>query len=90
MNPIDLLPFVAIALVFYFLVIKPQSDERNAHKALLASLAKDDAVVTSGGFHGKVVSVEEQTVVLEVSDRSKITIDKNAVARRADQPAPDR
>jgi len=89
-NPFDLIPFVAIALVFYFLVIKPQSDERNAHEALLSSLAKDDEVVTTGGIHGKVVVVGDATVVLEISDKTKITIDKNVVARRADQPVPEK
>ncbi len=90
MNPFDLIPFVAIALVFYFLVIKPQSDERNTHEALLASLAKDDNVVTTGGIHAKVVVVGDVTVVLEISDRTKITVDKSVVARRADQPAPEK
>ena len=87
MSPIDFLPIVAILGVFYFLVLKPQNDERNAHEALLTALAKDDEVVTSGGIHGRVVVVGDTTIVLEITDKTKITIDKNVVARRAVEPA---
>lgn len=80
--------FVAIGAIMYFLVIRPQQQERKAHEELLASLSKDMEIVTSGGVHGRVVSVGESTLVIEVAPKTKMTIDKVAVARRADQPAP--
>lgn len=79
---IDVIPFVLIAAVVYFLILKPQIDERRQHEALVNSLARDDRVVTSAGIHGKVVEVGEKTVVLELGEKSRVTFDKNAVVRR--------
>lgn len=79
---IDVIPFLLIAAVVYFLIVKPQVDERRQHEALVNSLARDDRVVTSAGIHGKVVEVGEKTVVLELGEKSRVTFDKNAVVRR--------
>lgn len=77
-------PMLAVLALMYFMLIKPQMDERKAHEALVASLAKDDWVVTQAGMHGRIVSVADETIVLEIDDRTKITLDKTFVARRLD------
>ncbi|HHO51584.1 MAG TPA: preprotein translocase subunit YajC [Deltaproteobacteria bacterium] len=87
MNPVDLLPILLIFGVMYFLIVRPQIKERQEHDKLLESLTRDDAVVTSAGIHGKVVSVSDATVVLDIGDKTRITIDKNSVARRQGEPA---
>ena len=87
MDLINLAFFVAIGAVIWFLILKPEMDKRKAHDKLLGSLAKDDAVVTNSGMHGKVVKVADDTVVLEISDKTKVTIDKMAIARRQGEPA---
>lgn len=84
---IDVIPFLLIALVVYFLVLKPQIDERRQHEALVNSLARDDRVVTSSGIHGRVVEVGEKTVVLELGERTRVTFDKQAVLRREGETA---
>ncbi|MFT4628285.1 MAG: preprotein translocase subunit YajC [Myxococcota bacterium] len=80
----SLIPFLLIGGVFYFLIIRPQMQERQEHDDLLKGLAKDDQVVMANGLHGRIVRVEESTVVLEVADRTRVTFDKAAVQRRAD------
>lgn len=75
-------PVILILLAMWFLLIKPQNDERAAHEALLASLSKDDHVVTSSGIHGWIVSVDDEQVVLEIAKNTQIVIDKPNVARR--------
>jgi preprotein translocase subunit YajC len=84
-----LILFGAIGAIMYFLVIRPQQQERKAQEALLSALAKDMKVVTSGGIHGKVVSVGSDTVVLDLGNKARVTMDKSAVARRANPPADD-
>ncbi|MCB9676790.1 MAG: preprotein translocase subunit YajC [Alphaproteobacteria bacterium] len=77
--------FIPILLIFglmYFLIILPQNRERAAHEALLASLTKDDRVVTQGGLFGKIVSVAAETVVLEIAEKTRVTLEKKFVARR--------
>ena len=81
-SPIDLLPLLLIFGVFYFLVLRPQVRERQEHDKLVSSLAKDDEVVTASGLHGRIVSVDADTVLLEIADRTRVVIDKGTVARR--------
>lgn len=83
----QLMPFFIILGVFYLLVWKPQLDEQKKHEALVASLAKDDAVVLESGVHGRVHNVAESSIELEISKGVRITVDKTKVARRADAPA---
>ncbi len=87
MNPVDLIPLLGIFAVMYFLILRPQMKERQEHEKLLEALARDDMVVTASGIHGKVVSVNDATVVLDLGDKNKITIDKTSVARRQGEPA---
>lgn len=84
MNPVDFLPLVAIMGIIYFLMIRPAQQERQAHETLIAGLSVDDWVVTQGGLWGRVTKVDATTLVLEVSDKSRVTFDKAAVARKVD------
>lgn len=72
--------FVAIFLIFYFLIIRPQQKRAKEHQKLLASLKKGDKVITSSGIHGKVVGLDDRTVLLEVDDGVKIKFEKAAIA----------
>jgi preprotein translocase subunit YajC len=76
-----ILPFAAIFLIFYFLVLRPQSKKRKDTKVYLESLKKGDKVVTIGGVHGVITAIREDasTVTLKVDDDTKIEIDKAAV-----------
>ena len=73
--------WVGIIGVFYFFMIRPQQKKQKDQKALLGNLKKGDGVVTIGGIHAKVYTVEETTVTLEIDKGVKLTIDKSAVAR---------
>ncbi len=75
--------FAAIAAIMYVFIYLPQRREQKQHQSLVDSLAKDDPIVISGGIHGKVVTVAETTVVVEIADRTRITVDKSAIARKA-------
>jgi len=85
-NPIDIVMLLALGAVLYFLILRPQAQERAAREDLLKKLAKDDHVVTDSGVHGKVVEVSDDLVVLEVASKTRITFDKAAVSRRQGEP----
>jgi preprotein translocase subunit YajC len=78
----NIAPIAAMIAIFYFLLIRPQQAERKAHENLLASLKKGDPVVTASGLHGKVHEVKGDTVVLEVADKVRLTVDRVAVKRK--------
>lgn len=79
---INLLPLVAILGIIYFLIIRPQQTEQAAKEAMVASLVKDDQVITGSGIHGKVVEVAEGTILLEIADKVRIQLEKSAVVRK--------
>jgi len=71
---------VAIFLIFYFLIIRPQQKRAKEHQKLIESLKKGDKVITSSGIHGKVVGLDDKTVLIEVDDGVKIKFEKAAIA----------
>lgn len=76
----NLVPFVLMFVIFYFLLIAPQRKKAKAHTAMLESLKAGDRVVTNGGIYGTVVGVDDQKVQLRVADQVKIDIAKHAIA----------
>lgn len=77
---INLMPIILIFIVFYFLLIKPQRKAQNEHKKMLASLKKNDEVITAGGIHGTIVNVKEHTVTLKVDDNVKVEVQKSGIS----------
>ncbi len=61
-------------------MIRPQSKKQKEMQKLLDSLEKGDKVVTIGGIHGKISSVKEKSVVLEIDDNVKVEFNKTAIA----------
>ena len=79
---ISFAPIVVVIFVFYFMLIRPQQKKDKEDRAMRENLEIGDEIVTMGGIIGLVVSVKEDTVVIETgSDRSKIRIIKSAVAQ---------
>ncbi len=72
--------FGLVILIFYFLIIRPQSKKQKNAKKMLSALQKGNKVVTIGGIHGTVVAVKEQTTVVKVDDNTKIEFTKSAIA----------
>lgn len=66
-------------LVFYFLLIRPQSKRRKEHAALVSSLSTGDEVVTMGGLLGKITKVEDDYVRLQVAKNVEFRLQKHAV-----------
>ncbi len=81
---INLAPILVVILIFYFLVIAPANRQRKQTQAMLAALKKGDKVITSGGIHGQVQSVEEDLVHLRIADNVKIKLSRSAVAAVVD------
>ena len=76
----QMIPFIVIGFIFYFLVFKPEKQKQKEKKEQLANLKKNDQVVTAGGMHGTIVNIKTDTVILRVDDNVKIEVDKEAIA----------
>jgi preprotein translocase subunit YajC len=79
---VSLFPFLLIAVVFYFLIVRPQRTRAKQQRALVDSLGSGDRIVTIGGLHGTVQSVDGDTMQLELAPNVVVTFAKQAVARR--------
>jgi preprotein translocase subunit YajC len=76
----DIFIIVAFALVFYFIVWRPQSKRTKEHRELVASLAKGDEVITNGGIIGKVTKVQDDFLMLEAAENVELKLQKGAVS----------
>ena len=74
-----LFPIVLI-VVFYFLLIRPQTKRAKEHKQMVEALKKGDEVVTGGGLLGRITEVGDNFIMLEVADGIQLKVQKQAVA----------
>ncbi|MTW20761.1 preprotein translocase subunit YajC [Allochromatium palmeri] len=74
-----LLPLVLFAVVFYFLLIRPQAKRQKEHRKMVESLAKGDEIITMGGMAGRIADIGENFALVEVADGMKVKIRRAAV-----------
>jgi len=82
-NPIT--PFIfmaAIFAVFYFLLIRPQKKKEKDRKTMIEELKKGDNIVTVGGLYGKVMQVDDMSILAQVDEGTKVRIDKSAISSK--------
>lgn len=75
----SLLPFLLIIVVFYFLILRPQQKRQKERQKLLEGVKKGDKVITSGGIYGTVEGIEDNTVLVKISDNVKVKMEKAAI-----------
>lgn len=66
-------------VIFYFLLIRPQSKRAKAQRELLANLGKGEEVMTSGGMMGKIIEIDQSIVSLEIANGVVIKVQKSAI-----------
>lgn len=74
-----LLPLVLFAVVFYFLLIRPQAKRQKEHRKMVESLAKGDEIITMGGMAGRIAEIGENFALVEIADGIKVKIRRTAV-----------
>ncbi|MGE0045088.1 MAG: preprotein translocase subunit YajC [Hyphomonadaceae bacterium] len=86
----QLAPLLLILVIFYFLLIRPQQRRMKAHQEMIGNLKKNDVVVTSGGLIGKVRSVADDEVRLELAPNVEVRVVRGTIAevRAKTDPAP--
>ena len=79
--------FGAIILIFYFLLIRPQSKARKRHAEILAQLKKGDDITTAGGIIGKVKDVKDDRITIE-SGGSTLIVERARIVRVGEAVSP--
>ena len=80
---------LAIIVVFYFFMIRPQTKKQKEIQKQRESMKKDDKVITAGGIYGKIKEVQENAFLIEVAKEVTIKVDKGSVYASADDAQQD-
>jgi preprotein translocase subunit YajC len=76
---VQFLPLVALLVLFYFLLIRPQQRRLKQHQAMIGSVKRGDSVVLSNGMIGKVVRVEDAEVQVEIAPNTNVRVVKSMI-----------
>jgi len=76
----SLIPLIIIFVVFYFLLIRPQTKRAKEHKQMVDSLAKGDEIITQGGLLGKITQLGDNYVIIEIATQIEVKIQRQAIA----------
>jgi len=75
------LPLLAILVIFWIFMIRPQAKRQKELRKFRESLQKGDKVITTGGIYGRVVSISDNLIVIQVDENTKLTVDKASVLK---------
>ena len=78
---VQLAPFALILVVFYFLLIRPQQQKAKETQRMLDALKVGDAVVTTGGLHGRIVRLNDSEVTIEAATKVQLRFERSAVSQ---------
>jgi preprotein translocase subunit YajC len=76
---VQLLPFALVLGIFYFVILLPMKRKQQKVQAFLAALKVGDRVVTSGGMYGTITRLNDQSVQVQIADKVRVEISRNAV-----------
>lgn len=77
----NVLPFIVVVGVFYFLMIVPEKKRKKTYQTMIEGLRVHDEIVTRGGIVGKITHIDDKYVTIETSNaKTKIKFDKSGIA----------
>ncbi|HEY4071376.1 MAG TPA: preprotein translocase subunit YajC [Sphingomicrobium sp.] len=76
-----ILPWLAIFVIFYFLMIRPQQQRVKQHQAAIAAVKKGDDVITGGGIRGRVTRVTDDEAEVEIAQGVKVRVVKSTISQ---------
>lgn len=83
-----ILPLIVMFVLFYFLLIRPQQKRQKNVQSMQSSLKKGDKIITIGGLHGIIDSIDENKAVIKCGDGSRLTYERPAI-REVVEAAPE-
>jgi len=73
--------------IFYFLLLRPEQKRRREHDQLIAGLKRNDQIVMTSGIHGRVASLGEKVVTVEIAPKVQVQADRSAIQSVLKGPA---
>ena len=79
-NPlVQFIPFALVLAIFYFVILLPMKRKQQKVQEFLGALKENDRVVTSGGIYGTITRVGEQSIQIQIADKVRIEVSRNAI-----------
>lgn len=76
-----------MVVIFYVLLIRPQQKRVKEHQALVDGLQREDEVVLQSGLHGRIKTMTEQILTIEIADGVRVKVERQSVARKKSSEA---
>ena len=83
---LQFVPFVLVLAIFYFIILLPMKKKQQKVQAFLDNLKVNDRVITTGGIYGQITRLGEQSVQLQVADKTRIEVSRAAIGGYQGQP----
>jgi preprotein translocase subunit YajC len=77
---LDFLFPVTLLVIFYFLLVRPQSKRAKAHRAMQSELAKGDEIVTDGGLMGKIMDIGDHAILVQLTDTLEVKVRRESIS----------
>lgn len=79
-NPlVQFIPFAIVLGIFYFIILRPMRQKQMKVETFLQALKVGDQVVTSGGIHGRITRLSDQSVQVEIAERVRVEMSRAAI-----------
>jgi preprotein translocase subunit YajC len=75
-----MMPIALMFIVLYFLLIRPQQKRTRDHEAMIETLKRNDEIVTSGGLYGRIQSIADKVLVVEIAPNVRVRVDRAQIA----------
>ncbi|ADR33182.1 protein translocase subunit yajC [Sulfuricurvum kujiense DSM 16994] len=83
----QILPFVFLIAIMYFVIIRPQNQQAKKHKEMIEALTKGDKIITTGGLIVEIKKVEDKFFMIKMNNETEARLVKDAVARKYEDEA---
>ncbi len=77
---LQLVPFALVLAIFYFIILLPMKRKQQKAQAFLDNLKVGDRVITTGGIHGQITRLGEQTLQVQIADKVRVDVSRGAIA----------
>jgi len=83
---LQLVPFVLVLAIFYFIILLPMKRKQQKVQQFLAGLKVGDRIITTGGIHGQITKLAEESVQVQIADKVRIDVARAAIGGYQGQP----
>jgi preprotein translocase subunit YajC len=80
-------PFLAVGVIIYLLIFRPQQRQMKAHRESIAAVKKGDEVITGGGIRGRVTKISDEEAEVEIAQGVKVRVVKSTITQVLTKPA---